>query len=81
MNETSIRGIVDLMVSKGLRDAGYTYVNLDDCIVESARDSSGHLVADSTRFPSGFKSLFDYVHSKGLKAGIYTDRGTRTCAG
>lgn len=75
MNETSIRAIADFIVSSGLQDAGYEYVNLDDCIVSEQRAPNGTLVPDPTRFPSGFKSLFDYIHSKGLKAGIYTGEG------
>lgn len=55
MNETSIRAIVDLIVSSGLQAAGYEYVNLDDCIVQPTRNSQGQLVPDSTRFPSGIK--------------------------
>lgn len=47
-------------------------VNLDDCMVEVKRDASGKLVPDQSRFPSGFKSLSDYIHSKGLKFGVYT---------
>ncbi|MEV6648164.1 carbohydrate-binding protein [Amycolatopsis sp. NPDC051371] len=78
-NETMIRGIADLFVSKGLKDVGYTYVNIDDCWALPARNSAGNLVPDPARFPSGIKSLADYVHSKGLKFGIYTSAGTKTC--
>lgn len=80
-NETTIRGIADSFISLGLKDVGYNYVNIDDCWAEPARDSSGNLVPHHTRFPSGIKALADYVHSKGLKFGIYTSAGTKTCNG
>lgn len=80
-NEEMIKGIADLIVEKGLKDAGYEYINLDDCWAESERDENGKLVADSERFPSGIEALADYVHSKGLKFGVYTSAGDRTCSG
>ena len=80
VNEQTIRETADAMVSSGMRDAGYRYVVIDDCW-QVARDANGVLVADSTRFPHGIKALADYVHSKGLKFGIYTDAGTNTCQG
>ncbi|KAL4458745.1 hypothetical protein ABPG75_013610 [Micractinium tetrahymenae] len=79
INEKQIMKIADLMVSLGLRDAGYTYLNLDDAWSEKQR-VGGKLVANKERFPSGIKALADYVHSKGLKFGIYGDAGTMTCA-
>ncbi len=75
-----IRETADAMVASGLRDAGYQYVVIDDCW-QVARDARGRLVADSTRFPGGMKPLADYVHSRGLKFGLYTDAGRRTCQG
>src|SRR5213075_2763805 len=75
-----IKETADAIVASGMRDAGYKYVVIDDCW-QVARDRSGRLVADSTRFPGGIKPLADYVHSKGLKFGIYTDAGRRTCQG
>ncbi|WP_189134308.1 NPCBM/NEW2 domain-containing protein [Wenjunlia tyrosinilytica] len=78
-NESMVKGIADLFVSKGLKAAGYTYVNLDDCWAKTSRDSSGNLVPDPVRFPNGIKAVADYVHSKGLKFGIYTSAGTKTC--
>ncbi|SDN61428.1 glycoside hydrolase family 27 protein [Allokutzneria albata] len=78
-NEKMIKDTADLFVSRGLRDAGYRYVNIDDCWAEPARDANGKLVVDRKRFPSGIKALADYVHSKGLKFGIYTSAGTKTC--
>jgi alpha-galactosidase len=63
-----------------MRDAGYQYVVIDDCW-QGDRDKAGNITADPAKFPSGIKALADYVHSKGLKFGIYTDAGTKTCAG
>ena len=73
-----IREVADAMVTNGMRDAGYQYVTIDDCW-QVARDAKGVIVADSARFPGGIKPLADYVHSKGLKFGIYTDAGRLTC--
>lgn len=78
-NEAMVKGIADIFVSRGLKDAGYQYVNLDDCWALPQRNSQGNLVPDPARFPNGIKSLADYVHSKGLKFGIYTSAGTKTC--
>ncbi len=80
IDETIIRGIADRMVETGLRDAGYVYINLDDCW-HGQRDSLGFITADPVKFPSGIKALSDYVHSKGLKLGIYSDAGRTTCGG
>ncbi len=68
------------MVADGMKAAGYDYVNIDDCWMASSRDAEGNLVADPTRFPDGIKPVADYVHSLGLKLGIYEDAGTTTCA-
>ncbi|WP_369387575.1 NPCBM/NEW2 domain-containing protein [Streptomyces sp. CG1] len=78
-NESMVKGIADLFVAKGLKDAGYRYVNLDDCWALPHRDADGKLVPDPARFPNGIKAVADYVHSKGLKLGIYTSAGTKTC--
>jgi alpha-galactosidase len=80
VNEQVIRKTADAMVSSGMKDAGYEYVVIDDCW-QIDRDSSGNIVPDPKKFPSGIKALADYVHSKGLKFGIYTCAGTHTCAG
>jgi alpha-galactosidase len=80
ISEKIIRDVADSMVTTGLRDAGYSYLVIDDCW-QVARDSNGTIVADPQRFPSGMKSLGDYIHSKGLKFGIYSDAGTATCQG
>lgn len=80
IDEAKIRGVIDAMVSNGMRDAGYVYVNLDDnWMANPARDASGNLIADPVRFKSGIKALADYAHSKGMKLGIYSDRGSMTC--
>ncbi|HEX6808438.1 MAG TPA: glycoside hydrolase family 27 protein [Gemmatimonadaceae bacterium] len=80
VNEQTIRETANAMVVTGMRDAGYRYVVIDDCW-QVARDANGALVADPQRFPHGIKALADYVHSKGLLFGIYTDAGTNTCQG
>jgi alpha-galactosidase len=80
VSEDLIKSAADLMVSSGMKDAGYQYVVIDDCW-QVSRDAAGNIVADSKKFPSGIKALADYVHSKGLKFGIYSDAGTKTCAG
>lgn len=80
VDEKMIKEIADAMVSSGMKDAGYTYVNIDDCW-HGDRDSLGFIHPDPTRFPSGMKALADYVHSKGLKIGIYSDAGSQTCGG
>jgi alpha-galactosidase len=74
-----IKGMADAMATSGMKDAGYQYVVIDDCW-QVNRDAGGNIVADPQRFPSGVKALADYVHSKGLKFGIYSDAGTQTCA-
>ena len=79
LNENVVKAEADAMASNGMMAAGYKYINLDDCWAGS-RDSNGNIVADPTSFPSGIKALADYVHGKGLKLGIYSDRGTQTCA-
>jgi alpha-galactosidase len=79
-DESMVKGIADIFVEKGLKEAGYQYVNLDDCWALPARDADGKLVPDPARFPNGIKAVADYVHSKGLKLGIYTSAGTKTCS-
>jgi alpha-galactosidase len=80
LDENLIKGIADVMVSSGMRDAGYQYVNLDDCWM-AGRDASGTLRWNTTKFPSGIPALAEYVHAKGLKIGIYETPATLTCAG
>jgi len=79
INENQIKEVADAMVSSGLKDAGYIYLNLDDNWMDTKRDAQGNLQNNPTTFPSGMKALADYVHAKGLKFGLYGDRGKRTC--
>ena len=80
VNEAFIKQTADIFVSSGLKAAGYQYVNIDDCWAQGSRDSSGNLVPNFTKFPDGIKGTADYVHSRGLKLGIYGDSGTHTCS-
>ncbi|RQW07082.1 glycoside hydrolase family 27 protein [candidate division KSB1 bacterium] len=80
VNEELIKDTADAMVASGLLDAGYQYVVIDDCW-HGERDSLGFIQADPERFPSGMRALADYIHAKGLKFGIYSDAGWKTCAG
>ena len=80
VSEDLVKSIADGMVSGGMKDAGYEYVIIDDCW-QVSRDANGNIVPDPKAFPSGMKALADYIHSKGLKFGIYSDAGSKTCAG
>ncbi len=80
VNEQLIRETADAMVASGMKDAGYQYVNIDDCW-QGQRDAQGFIQPDPKKFPSGMKALADYVHAKGLKLGIYSDVGYKTCGG
>ncbi|RYE08628.1 MAG: glycoside hydrolase family 27 protein, partial [Sphingobacteriaceae bacterium] len=80
VDENLIRQTADAMVSSGMKAAGYEYINIDDCW-HGDRDSLGFIHPDPKRFPSGMKALADYIHSKGLKMGIYSDAGSQTCGG
>ena len=80
VSEELIRETADAMVATGMKDAGYEYIVIDDCW-QVSRDSLGFIVADPKRFPSGIKALADYVHAKGLKFGIYSCAGNKTCGG
>jgi len=73
--------MADLVVAEGYYDVGYRYLNVDDCWLSHERDRFGNLQPDNDRFPSGMKALGDYIHSRGLKFGIYEDYGNYTCAG
>ncbi|KAH0631011.1 hypothetical protein JD844_004473 [Phrynosoma platyrhinos] len=81
ISEQLFMQMADLMVSDGWKDAGYQYLCIDDCWMAPTRDKQGKLQPDPKRFPSGIGKLADYVHSKGLKLGIYADVGNKTCAG
>lgn len=78
INDSLIRRQADAAVALGLRDAGYRYINIDDGFF-GGRDSSGNLVTHPVRFPVGLKGIADYIHSKGMKAGIYSEAGSNTC--
>src|SRR3954470_8256024 len=80
VSEKLIKQTADVMVSSGMKDAGYQYIVIDDCW-QVKRDSNANIVSDPQRFPNGIKPLADYVHSLGLKFGIYSDAGSQTCAG
>ena len=80
VTEKTIRATADAIASNGMKEAGYQYVVIDDCW-HGPRDENGFITADKERFPSGIKALSDYVHMKGLKFGIYSDAGTKTCGG
>jgi alpha-galactosidase len=78
VSEKLIKEMADAMVTSGMRDAGYVYLVVDDCW-QIDRDAEGNILPDPQRFPSGMKALADYVNSKGLKFGLYSDAGTLTC--
>ncbi len=81
ISDELIRTTADFFVESGLKDAGYEYIIIDDCWSEKQRDNNGRLVPDKNKFPNGMKALADYIHSKGLKFGMYSCAGTHTCAG
>ncbi|GAA2559302.1 ricin-type beta-trefoil lectin domain protein [Winogradskya consettensis] len=81
VTQALVEQTADVMVSSGMAAAGYRYVNIDDCWMTSSRDAAGNLVPDPAKFPGGITETAAYVHSKGLKLGIYEDAGTLTCAG
>ena len=81
INEELIFGVADKMVESGLKDLGYSYLVIDDCWSLKERGRDGRLVPDPKKFPNGMKAVADYVHSKGLKFGMYSCAGSLTCAG
>ena len=81
INEILIKQTADAMVKNGMRDAGYTYIVIDDCWSLKERDAEGNLVPDPAKFPSGMKALGDYLHDRGFKFGIYSCAGSKTCGG
>lgn len=81
IDEKLVKETADIMVNTGMAAAGYNYIVLDDGWMSKQRDENGNLVPDPAKFPSGMKALIDYVHSKGLKFGLYNCAGTQTCAG
>ena len=78
-NEKLIKEIVEAMLTRGLKEAGYSYVGPDEGIC-FARDATGKLTTNLARYPSSLRGLGDYIHKKGLKYALYTDAGTRTCS-
>lgn len=80
VSEATLKSAADMMVSSGMKAAGYQYVVVDDCW-QGTRDADGFIRADPTRFPNGMKAVADYVHAKGLKFGLYSDAGWKTCGG
>jgi alpha-galactosidase len=80
VSEDMIKSMAEAMVNSGMKDAGYEYVNIDDCW-QVSRDANGNIVVDPQRFPHGMKALGVYIHSLGLKFGVYSDAGSKTCAG
>ena len=81
INEDLIKEVADTFVEQGYKDAGYEYIVIDDCWSLKERDEEGNLVPDPKKFPNGMKAVADYIHSKGLKFGMYSCAGTHTCAG
>jgi alpha-galactosidase len=80
VSEDLIKGTADAMVKSAMKDAGYQYIVIDDCW-QVSRDANSNIVADPQRFPHGMKAVGDYIHSLGLKFGIYSDAGSKTCQG
>ena len=79
ISENIIKGQADAMVSKGLLEVGFDHINIDDGYFGGRDAEDGHLLIHATRFPNGLKPVADYIHEKGLKAGIYSDAGRNTC--
>ncbi len=81
INQTVIYTNTDQIKRLGLAELGYNYVNVDDCWLTKNRDSNGKVIVDPETFPDGMKAIGDYIHSQGLKFGIYNSAGTMTCEG
>ncbi|KAI9305199.1 glycoside hydrolase superfamily, partial [Cunninghamella echinulata] len=81
INEQLIKGMADTMVNKGYQEAGYTFLNIDDCWQSNDRTRDGYIIIDNHSFPNGLHTVAKYVHDKGLKFGIYSSAGRQTCAG
>lgn len=79
INEDIIKAQADALISTGMKEAGYNYINIDDGFF-GGRDAEGNIIPHQERFPRGMKNVADYIHSKRLKAGIYSDAGSNTCA-
>lgn len=81
IDEQLIIETTDAFIEKGYKDARYEYIIIDDCWSLKERDENGRLVPDPKKFPHGMKYIADYIHSKGLKFGMYSCAGVMTCAG
>jgi alpha-galactosidase len=81
LNETVVKAMADAFITSGMKDAGYQYVNLDDCWMDGRDSSTGKIKVNASKFPSGIASLATYVHGKGLKLGLYSTPNNKTCAG
>lgn len=81
INASNVMKVADAFIKYGLLEVGYEYLGIDDCWAVARSKENGTIIEDPTAFPEGMKAVVDYVHSKGLKFGIYTDRGTATCVG
>ncbi|HYS36050.1 MAG TPA: RICIN domain-containing protein [Pseudonocardiaceae bacterium] len=79
INASVIRQQTDALVASGMKDAGYQYVNIDEGWWQGTRDGAGNITVNATDWPGGMSAIADYIHSKGLKAGIYTDAGRDGC--
>jgi len=80
-SEALVKETADAIIANGMRDAGYTYIVVDDCWENKERDAEGNLVPDPAKFPHGMKALGDYLHAKGFKFGIHNCAGKTTCGG
>lgn len=81
INQTVIYTNTDQIIKLGLSELGYNYVNIDDCWLLKERDNDGHVIVNPETFPDGMAAMGDYIHSKGLKFGIYNSAGSMTCEG
>ena len=80
-SEAMVQSVADAMVSENMSALGYKYVTLDDCWSAKTRAADGQLQPDARAFPNGMKAVADYVHARGLRFGLYTCGGTKTCVG
>src|SRR5256885_14230583 len=80
-DQATIQSVADAIVSRGLRAAGYRYVWIDGGWWSGTRDAGGNITVDAARWPGGMKAVADYIHARGLLAGIYTDAGSDGCGG
>jgi len=81
IHEELVKGVTDVMIETGMRDAGYQYVCIDDGWMLEVLDQEEKLIVNDNKFPSGLKALGDYIHKQGLKFGLYLDAGVKTCGG